>query len=86
MIKEVFYINEAQSLRQALNVCLKTHHQLLVVVNNFEEISGLISLEDIVGQILGQKIVDEFDQYDDLKVVAGIEVYKSKKSSTHGTV
>lgn len=75
---DVYFINESNTLREALNAFLKTHHQLLVVVNNFEEIVGVLSLEDVAEQILGAKIIDEFDRYDDLRAVAGLEAKKDK--------
>lgn len=67
------YINESQSLRQALEAFLKTHQHLLVVVNNFEEISGALAIEDVLQQILGQKLTSEFEHYDDLSAVAGLQ-------------
>jgi len=81
MKREVHYINEMQNLRGSLAVFLSTHNHLLVVVNNFEETVGVISLEDVLEQILGQKIVDEFDSYDDLRTVAAIEA--KKEHQTH---
>lgn len=72
----VYFINEAQSLRAALGAFLKTQHHLLIVVNNFEEIVGVISLEDVLEQIIGEKIIDEFDRYGDLRAVAGLEAAK----------
>ena len=80
MDKKAFFINEAQSLQSCLAAFLKTHHHLLVVVNNFEEIVGVISLEDVLEQITGLKIVDEFDKYDDLRAVAG---RSAKKEQAH---
>lgn len=71
MKDQVYYINESDNLRDCLAACLKTHHHLLIVVNDFEEISGVITMEDVLEQILGQKIVDEFDHHDNLKAVAG---------------
>jgi len=76
MDRKVFYINETQSLRDALAAFLKTHHHLFIVVNNFEEVVGVLSIEDVIEQILGENIVDEFDQYDDLRAVAGLEAKK----------
>ncbi|HET7827748.1 MAG TPA: CBS domain-containing protein [Candidatus Saccharimonadales bacterium] len=68
--KDVYYINEDSDLRQALNAFLKTHHHLLIVVNNFEEIVGVLSIEDVFEQIIGQPINDEFDEYDSRHSVA----------------
>jgi CBS domain containing-hemolysin-like protein len=48
MRKGAYYINESQSLRDALNAFLKSQRHLLIVVNNFEEISGVVSLEDVM--------------------------------------
>jgi CBS domain containing-hemolysin-like protein len=83
MHKRVYYINEVQSLHDALAAFIKTHHHLFIVVNNFEEIVGVLSIEDVLEQILGQKIVDEFDKYDDLRAVAGIEAKKEQQQHNH---
>jgi CBS domain containing-hemolysin-like protein len=68
--KNVYYVHEDHPLEQVLDAFLKTQHHMFVVVNNFEEFVGIITIEDILEQILGCKIVDEFDQYDDLRAVA----------------
>ena len=41
-----------------------------MVVNEFRETVGLLSLEDVVEALLGRKIVDEDDVHDDLRQVA----------------
>jgi CBS domain containing-hemolysin-like protein len=70
MQRTVRYVHEEESLYYALNVILQTNKQLLVVVNTFEEFVGVISIEDILEQIIGAEIVDEFDKHDDLRAVA----------------
>jgi CBS domain containing-hemolysin-like protein len=70
MKKRVYYVHEDHPLEQVLDAFLKTHHHIFVVVNSFEEFVGIITIEDILEQILGAKIVDEFDQYDDVRAVA----------------
>ena len=70
MHPEAYYLNEEQTLAEALKAFLKTKHHLFMVVNAYEDIVGIITIEDVLEQIIGEKIVDEFDQYDDLKVVA----------------
>lgn len=66
----VYYVHEEYPLEQVLHAFLKTKHHLFIVVNKFEEFVGIITIEDIIEQILGAKIIDEFDAYDDLRAVA----------------
>ncbi|HMS23198.1 MAG TPA: CBS domain-containing protein [Candidatus Saccharibacteria bacterium] len=78
MRKDVFYVNRAQPLNGVLEAFIKTKHHLFLVVNKFEEIVGVISVEDIIEQILGKQIVDEFDAYDDLRAVATKDAEKDE--------
>lgn len=80
MRKKPAFINESCSLHQALDAFLKSHQHLLVVVNNFEEVAGVITLEDVLEQIIGTRITDEFDKYEDLRAVAGIEAKSERKN------
>ena len=73
MRAKVHYANETQTLREALAAFIKTHAHLLVVVNSFEEVVGALTIEQIAEQILGYKITSEFDRYDDLSSVAGLQ-------------
>ena len=66
----VSYVHEEQSIFDALQAILKTHHQLFVVVNSYEEYAGIITIEDVLETILGRPIIDEFDQYQDIRAVA----------------
>jgi CBS domain containing-hemolysin-like protein len=84
MRKDVYFINETNNLREALAAFIKTQHHLLVVVNNFEELVGVITLEDVMEQIVGKKLTDEFERYDDLRTVAAMEARADK--SAHNEV
>lgn len=70
MSTEVYYIRENQTLQHALAAFLKTQHHLFIVVNEFRETVGLLSLEDVIETLLGRKIVDEYDVYSDLREAA----------------
>lgn len=67
---DVCYLHEDQPLTEALAAILKTRRHLMIVVNGFEEYVGVVTIEDVLEQIVGHKIVDEFDQYDDMRAVA----------------
>lgn len=70
MDPKVFYVHQNQDLEHALHAFLRTHHHLFIVVNDYRETVGLLSLEDVVEALIGKKIVDEFDRFDDLRAVA----------------
>lgn len=80
MQKQVCYVHEDQPLTEALQAILKTHQQLFIVVNSFEEYVGIVSMEDIMEAIVGRQIVDEFDEYEDLRAVAAKMAAKEHKS------
>jgi len=68
--KKVFYLNEQDKLDDALNAFLKTKRHLFVVTNEFEEVQGVASIEDVLEEIIDEEIVDEFDRYEDMRQVA----------------
>lgn len=84
MEKRVYYIHQDQTLDAALAAFLKTRHHLFVVVNGYRETAGLVSLEDVIEELLGKQIIDEFDLHDDLRAVAEREA-KHNNRSPHGT-
>lgn len=70
------YVHEDFTLYQTLQAFLKTKHHLFLVVNSFEELVGIITIEDVIEQMIGKPIVDEFDRYDDLRAVAAAAAKK----------
>jgi CBS domain containing-hemolysin-like protein len=83
MRPDVFYVNELQTLDHALQAFLKTKHHMFIVVNEFEDVVGVLTIEDAIEQIIGKKIVDEFDQFDDLRQVA--KSHAQQKHQEHET-
>jgi CBS domain containing-hemolysin-like protein len=76
MSKQLHYVHEDFTLYQTLQAFLKTKQHLFLVVNSFEELVGIITIEDVLEQIVGHPIVDEFDKYDDLRAVAAAAAKK----------
>jgi CBS domain containing-hemolysin-like protein len=77
---EVYYINEQQTLDHSLHAFIKTKHHLFMVVNEFEDIVGIITVEDVIEQIVGKPIMDEFDNYDDMREVAKLVAIQKHKN------
>jgi metal transporter CNNM len=76
MSNKLTYVHEDFTLYQALQAFLKTKRHLFLVVNSFEELVGILTIEDVLEQMIGKQIVDEFDQYDDLRAVAAAAAKK----------
>ena len=84
MRQETYFINEHKTLDYALKAFLKVKHHMFVVVNEFEDVVGILSMEDILEEIIGHQIIDEFDQFEDIKAVA--KHSKKPKKTTPGAV
>lgn len=86
MQRKAFYVHEDLTLSHALKAFLKTKHHMFIVVNQFQEVVGLITIEDVLEQIIGQNIVDEFDQYDDLRAVAALHAKQDRQQNSENMV
>lgn len=86
MESRVMYIHEDQTLAHALAAFLRTHRHMFIVVNEFRETVGLLTLEDVIEALLGRKIVDEFDAHDDLRAVAARNPRKNNHPPKHSDV
>ncbi len=61
LMRPVHFVVETASLNNILMEFLELREHLFVVLDEYGGLSGLISLEDILEEILGQEIIDESD-------------------------
>jgi CBS domain containing-hemolysin-like protein len=66
----VYYLHEQDSLSEALHAIFVTNHPVFIVVNSHQEFVGIVSLNDVVRELLGHIPGDAFDQYADLATIA----------------
>jgi len=57
--RDVCYVHEDFSLGQVWQTFIKTKHNLFIVVNSFEEFVGIITIEDVIAQVIGRPLIDE---------------------------
>ena len=57
-------------LRKALNEFVSEGHHIKLVVNEYGDTVGLLSLEDILEELIGLEIVDETDRVADMQCLA----------------
>lgn len=70
MEPKVFYIHHDDTLEHALAAFIESRHHLFVVINDFRETVGLLTLEDVIEVLIGRKIVDENDNHEDPRSIA----------------
>ncbi len=68
--KNVIFVDDKKPLDDLLNAFKKTRNHLFIVLNEFNEIAGIVTIEDVLEEILGVEIVDEHDKYEDMRKVA----------------
>ncbi|MCK4891503.1 MAG: HlyC/CorC family transporter, partial [Candidatus Pacebacteria bacterium] len=76
--KEVIFVDDEKPLDDLLNAFKKTRNHLFIVLNEFGEVAGIVTIEDVIEEIIGAEIVDEFDTHEDLQKVA---INKAKKKN-----
>lgn len=67
---EVHFMREDTSLDEALQIFLKTHKHLSIVEDEFGGMSGVLTLEDVLEEIIRSEIVDERDLHPDMREYA----------------
>jgi CBS domain containing-hemolysin-like protein len=70
LIRPVHFVVETAGLNKVLMEFLELRQHLFVVLDEYGGLSGLISLEDILEEILGREIIDESDEVADKRELA----------------
>ncbi len=70
LMKPVHFVYEKTSLDKVLKMFLDRAEHLFVVIDEFGGLAGVISLEDVLEEVLGREIMDEFDQVRDMRLLA----------------
>lgn len=70
LIHPVHFVPESAQLTSVLIDFIEHRRHLFVVVDEYGGVTGVISLEDIIEEIVGQEIMDESDQTRDMRELA----------------
>lgn len=68
--KKIFFVDENKKLGNIFNAFLRARNHMFIVISEFGSVVGLVTLEDILEEIIRAEIMDENDKYKDLRKVA----------------
>ena len=77
--KDIFSINENIPVSKALDLFIDKKDHMFLVMDNYDQTEGIITLEDCVETILGVEIVDESDSTADMRELAKIKMKQKRK-------
>lgn len=67
IVREAFYVPETNSIDTLLNRMKQERLHLAIVLDEYGGVTGLVTLEDILEEIVGD-IADEFDEHEDERI------------------
>ncbi len=82
--KDMFSINENVPVSKALDLFISKKEHMFLVMDNYDQTEGIITLEDCVETILGVEIVDESDTTDDMRELAKRKMKLKRKLKEKG--
>lgn len=68
--KKVLFVDYDKPLDELLKAFKKTRSHLFIVMGEYGNVTGIVTIEDVLEEIIGEEIIDEFDKFVDLQAVA----------------
>lgn len=68
--KNVIFVRDNKPLDDLLEEFKKTKNHLFVVLDEYAGVAGIVTMEDVLEEVIGAEIVDEFDKAENLQEVA----------------
>ena len=76
--EDAIFVDNEKPLDDLLDAFKKHRHHLFVVMDQFGSVSGIVTIEDVLEEIIGAEIVDEFDKHVDMQAMAKKRMKKKK--------
>ncbi len=77
--RDIFSLNENIPVSKALDMFIAKKEHMFLVIDNYDQTDGIITLEDCVETILGVEIVDESDTTIDMRELAKNKMKAKRK-------
>ena len=77
--KDIFHINEKIPVSKALDLFIAKKEHMFLVMDSYDQVEGIVTLEDCIETVLGVEIVDESDTTVDMRELAKINMRLKRK-------
>ncbi|MDY0233748.1 MAG: CNNM domain-containing protein [Sulfurimonas sp.] len=77
--KRIYTINENIPVSKALDLFIAKKEHMFLVLDNYDQTEGILTLEDCIETVLGVEIVDESDSTDDMRQLAKMRMKQRRK-------
>ncbi len=77
--KEIYSINENIPVSKALDLFISKKDHMFLVMDNYDQTEGIVTLEDCIETILGVEIMDESDGVEDMRELAKSRMKQRRK-------
>ncbi|MHB8790722.1 MAG: hemolysin family protein [Desulfobulbaceae bacterium] len=81
IMHKAHFVPETAPLNRVLVDFFERHQHLFVVVDEYGSVTGVISLEDIIEEIVGREIMDESDTAKDMRELARVKKKMNRDST-----
>jgi CBS domain containing-hemolysin-like protein len=82
---DAIFVPDTATADDALQTFLKNHQQLAIAVDEFGNMSGVITMEDVIEHIIGQEIFEADDPAVDMRELARKRQFAEKRKARRGT-
>jgi len=82
---DAIFVPDTATADDALQTFLKNHQQLAIAVDEFGNMSGVITMEDVIEHIIGQEIFEADDPAVDMRELARKRQYAEKHRARKGS-
>ena len=76
---DMFSINENIPVSKALDLFISKKEHMFLVVDNYDQTEGIVTLEDCVETVLGIEIMDESDTTEDMRALAKLQMKQNRR-------
>ena len=80
------FVPETAPLNRILVDFFDRRQHLFIVVDEYGTMTGIISLEDVIEEIVGREIIDESDEAKDMRALARAQNIKSQSARQQNTI